>query len=357
MINLHGLQARASHQSIFYIGTIILFSFMARNIWLTLFLWWSVFLFCFFKFNTGQVYLQNIFLGSVVYVVVKNVFKKEHINAALNVFLWLVAVNLLYGILQVLRLDFIYDQTKLYETSRIFGITTFSPIGFMTNTGITAILYAFSVPILLNRKSLISKMAAGLMFLPIVYFHSFSALIGATCGLFFSLFFIIKRKWFIITLALSLLVSPIIYKYIDKPGFERISAWKLILKDCQIHPVTGWGMDSFRNYTEKKQHLYAANARKDGEGYAVDIWDNPHNLYISIFFEFGMFALALLFGYLVSMGRKFKAFYYESNTKALAGFLLVFLIVSAGAFPIFLGRCAAYIIPMFALFEIQTGEI
>ena len=62
---------RETHQTIYMLMLVSLFSLLLKNVWMTLFILWTVFLYSFFKFTSGSEYLSNIFLGSIFYLVTK----------------------------------------------------------------------------------------------------------------------------------------------------------------------------------------------------------------------------------------------------------------------------------------------
>jgi len=134
----------------------------------------------------------------------------------------------------------------------------------------------------------------------------------------------------------------------------RLGLWKLSLRDTMAHPITGWGLDSFRTRTEWKPHVYAINATRVGDNVHVDLWDNPHSLYVSLPFEWGWISILLLIGYLRQLVIWFQKSEKEPNTIALMGFMVSLMIVNAAQFPMFLARSACYIVPMAAIYEIQT---
>ena len=85
MLTAIGIKEREVQQWGFMLGLMVIFGLLLRNIWLTLFLGWTVFLFAFFKFEIGLIYVTNIFFGCLLYYLVKVVFKKEHINFFINI--------------------------------------------------------------------------------------------------------------------------------------------------------------------------------------------------------------------------------------------------------------------------------
>ena len=326
-------------------------------------MWWTVFLYTFTKFNIGNIYVSNVFYGCIIYYLTKLAFKKEHIDFFIKMVLWVLALNLAYAVVQVFGGEFIYGKLDTpsgdlvsRESITIFGklFRGRAPFGFMGNTSVLAIFIAMCVPLLVSRGRWWAYTWAGLLLVPLYLLHSSMGMVASLIGALFVLWFRMPRKiWIISAVVLSLLGGAFLWK-VDMPGLERIHAWKLMARDCTIHPITGWGLDSFRNITEKKKHVYALNAVKMGkESYAVDKWDKPHNIYISLLFEFGIVGLFLLGGYLRQISIWFNRAVKSSDVLALAGFILVFFIVSIGHFPIFLARLSVFIICVFALLELK----
>ena len=361
LFHIIGVDLREVQQFAFLLGVITIFSFLVANLWITLFLCWTAFLFTYFRFNTGMVYLINVFLGSVLYYTVKVNFKKEHINFFINGVLGLIVLNVIYMFIQVLGFDFLYSGKEVLsangeQLTRVFDNTR--PLGFMGNLGYTGILVSLGMPFLLTRQIRFNYLYALCLFVPLFMAKSFLPLAGGLLGMLFVLFFKLSKKLWILIVCLVILMGGLYLKYVDRPGLERLSMWHMVLKDAKLHPVTGWGLDSYRNFTKEKQHIYLMNLRQtqrsENKVVSSDFWDNPHNLFISVFFEWGIVGLFLLGGYLRQLGIWFKNAVKEPNTLALAGAGLVILFVSMGHFPIFLARLAVVIIPIFALFEVQV---
>lgn len=352
-INIFGLLTREAHQYIMALSVMILFGLLLRNIWLTLFLWLTVFLFAFFKFNGGEVYLTNIFYGCILYYLTKLAFQKEHIDYFIKIILWVLVANLLYGIIQVLGYDFIYLRSEVMVMLDKNSLVP-APMGFMSNTSIMASFIAICIPLVASRKGHFATIVALSLFPMFFILHSSATLIAASVAFLFVVFFKCPRKIFIIVTS-AILILGIIF-FVTKvstlgayAGTERLAQWKLALHDSTIHPLTGWGLDSFGKFNAQKQHIYAWRYGSDKN--LVALWDNPHNLYISLVFEFGLLALVFLGGYIRQCVLWFRQSDQSRNVIALAGFIAAFFVVSIGHFPIFLARLAVIIIPVFALFE------
>ncbi len=351
---------RQPQQMIFMLAAIAIFSFVLRNIWITAFLLWTVFLFAFFKFNLGSIYLTNIFLGCVIYFCTKVGFKKKNINLFINAFLWFVFANIVLMCLQLVGFDFIFSRISHTEGFQVFSEQT-NPRGFMGNAALVGILMALAIPLLATRNK---WWIALVLFVPLYISKTSLCFLMGIVGLLFVLFFRIPRKmWIGIVLILALSGAGYI-KYVDSPGTERLIIWKQVLRDAMIHPITGWGLDSFSNITPQKDFRYSNQVIKypfhqtpDGIIHTnitfIQWWGNPHNIVLSLFFEFGVIGLILFGGYIRQGVVRFMGSIKDSNTIGLAGFMIVLLGVSMGHFPLWLARCAIFVIPMVAMYEIS----
>jgi len=329
-----GMEIRPAHELMMALSVIVLFALVLDNIWLSLFLGWTVFLYCFFGCSGGENYVTNLFYGCILYFLVKVAFDKEHIDFFLDGVLWLAFINILYMCVQLLGYNFIFASA--------------APYGFMANRGITGIFFALCIPLLARRNLSLSA----LLFIPLWIGGTATSMAAGIIGWLFFLFFRIPKKtWIILCLVLFLMGSYYLI-FINHPGTERFMMWRMALQDTILHPMTGWGLNSFANYTQTKDMVYLLSSLEaNGE---ISKWDNPHNLYVSLFFEWGIVGLFLLGGYLRQCGLAFNRAIKEPNTLALASLLIVFFVSSIFWFPIFLARMAVIIVPCFALYELQT---
>ena len=151
------------------------------------------------------------------------------------------------------------------------------------------------------------------------------------------------------------------YFYKDKPDLGRLPVWHKALIHAAKRPITGWGLDSFRRSDLSHKNFTYVNPphfalARDGKTKILETssWDNPHNLYISLFYEWGLFGIIILIGYLRFLGLRFKHATKDRELLGLAGFIIALLIVSFAHFPLFLSRMAVFIIPIFSLYELKT---
>ena len=355
---------RQTHQIVFMLMMMGAFSLILKNIWISSFLLWTIFIYSFFKFSTGSVYLSNIFFGCILYFLTKISFKKENINFYINGFLWFVFANIFYMIFQVCGLDFIFVKQIQHELY-VDVLQNDNIDGFMGHKSILATLIALTIPLMATRKSKMSMVAALFLFIPLYICKTSLCFVMGLSGLLFVLFFNIKKKTFVSLICVLFLCGLYYSTKIDRPGVERFSVWHKIMKDVMIHPVTGWGLDSFSNITPNKDFKYSNSTTeilnykdKSGKIYSnikhIDWWDNPHNLLISLVFEFGIIGVILFFGYIRQNILRFQSAIKNPNTIGIAGFIVVFLGISMGHFPMWLARETCFIIPFFSLFEVST---
>ena len=357
IIPILGMGIREAQQFIWMLGITAIFALIMRNIWVTLFLGWTVFLYSFFKFQSGLIYLTNIFYSCLFYYLIKLAFRKEHIDFYIKIVLWFVFANIILVALQIIGFDFIYTIQNLQLGKYVLS-ESILPTGFMGAIAFMGCLMSLAMPLLASRRSKWAIVGAFGLFLPLYLSKAMLCFLGAIIGLLFVLFFRFKRAvW--IGLIIVLLIGAIFYVKYEFFEIARFKMWKKVLQYCVIHPITGWGLDSFRNFTPFKDFNFMNSFRTDGQNQEIitmNIWDNPHNLYVSLFFEFGIVGLFLLGGYLRQLCIWFRKAIKDPNVIGLAGFVLVFFINSFGHFIIFLPRFAVFVIPAFALFEVAIRE-
>lgn len=364
VVIMQGIEPRQANLVVMMLASIVVMSLFLSNLWATLFVTWTVFLYVFFKFDCGEVYLTNIVFGSMLYLFTKTSFKKKHVDLYITAFLWFVFVNLAYSIVQVFGFDFIYTHTawdgfifQPAESNRIAG--------FMGHESMIGTLLAFAIPILASRGSKTAWLGAILLFIPLYLCKTALCLVAGVIGLLYVMFFKVKRQIWIGCIVIMMLFSVFYVSKVDPFGTERFVHWHTVMKDAMKHPITGWGLDSFGNITKSKDFLYPQNkysrpeyvyrGKKYNNITAIMWWDNPHNLLISLFYEFGILGVFFVFMYFRKLALKFKSAIKSPNAIGLSGLALLFALISMGHFPMFLARLAPIIICSFALFEVEIA--
>jgi len=352
---LHGVDARNAQQFFFSLYIMILFGMLLDNWWLTAFLWWTVALFAYHNDPTGTLYVSNVFFGLVLYYIVKKAFTRDKIHLFFNAILWLVVLNLALMLLQLWGYDFIH-QMKIHSLNKFVEVHR-DPAGFMGYKAAMGILMAMAIPILFSRANLMSRIGAFAMFVPLYISRASSCMVAGVLGLLFVVFYQYRKFFWYLLVGLVILCCLYI-KLVDMPMGtmnDRIGQWRVVLRDCTGYPIVGWGLDSFRNITKKKKQKYCMPPVNDKGNIHIPVWDNPHNLVVSLVFEWGIVGLIIAVGYIRSCVMRFGRAIKTRNLIALSGFILVTLVVSIGHFPMFLAEFVVIIIPMVALFEIEIG--
>ena len=223
---------------------------------------------------------------------------------------------------------------------------------------------------------------------------------------------VIKLKWFKFPLFLALLISIPLGAafYISKDlktdpltFTSRFPSWSMFLNQGFNRALTGYGPDSFRNYNEVKRFKFRSDGKyrpilqyengpqgsafkfysprndereieartrevldgggfpdglpKNNKGQAeLNLWDNPHNLFINIFFQYGLIGLFLFLGILNEMYLRFKFSLKDKELVVVTSSILVFLISSLTHFPLELAR-NAYVFPiLLGVFYAKTDK-
>ena len=195
-----------------------------------------------------------------------------------------------------------------------------------------------------------------MLFYPLYLCHTALCLVMGIVGLLFVLWFQIPRVLWISTLIGLFCLGGFYVSKVDPPRWEiRNRMWKRVLIDAAKHPISGSGLDSFRNITKNKPYKYMERKLEQKKRIWVEVWDNPHNLYISLFLEFSLVGLLIFGGYLRGLGVKYLRAIKSREVVGLTAFILVFLGISLAHFPLFLASFTPILIPAFGLTEVAYG--
>mgnify|MGYP001587423732 CR=1 FL=1 len=368
--NTNNMDLRDFQERAFQIGAMVVFAFFVGNLWIGAFLVLNVLS---LLLNTPSIGLQqvlNVFLGCVLFSVSHSYFKKNESTPYLKILLWVGALNLFWMILQMNGIDPLYiaqdasgipQLTATYkDASGLFGIK-------MAN----AIFICLLMPILAS----INLWIVPLLLVPLYYTRSSVACISILISMGFYIYHI-HRKLFIWFIGISLVggLAYAIYDFKDDPSTfkSRFPLWHAVTKYSLIRPILGYGPDSFRNYTKQKDFLFYSdydyntalltqrdektayfkyyemdngkmhdkNDRKSFDKLTLNWWDNPHNEYFQMLFEYGFLGLFILGGFIRELTLRFKFAIKSKELIVLSSCLLVYAISGIGHFPIHLARLA-----------------
>ena len=273
-------------------------------------------------------------------------------------------MNIAYSAIQAAGFDFIFSYA-IHPNQELIYVPNVIPAGFMGHQSLMGCLLAFSIPLMATRKTKYSWVVALLLFIPLWIAQTSLCFLMGCVGLMFVLFYRLPRKVWIGILSVPLLMGVVYLTKVDKLGTERFVFWHTVLGDYVKHPITGYGLDSFANITPSKsfrymqtthnyKKYYDKKGRLQNDVEELRWWDNPHNLYISLLYEWGLFGIIIFAGFMRENFTRFRRAVKTQNTIGLMGFMIVFLGVSCGHFPVFVARLAVCIVPLFAIYEVST---
>ena len=375
-INAGFASLRLVQEQVFQLGAMVIYAVvLLENIYLAAFLILSVALYLIHDLCGGN-YLVNILYGCLLYQVSYRTIDSKNVVQVFKVVLWLAFVNLVWMILQNLGVDLIF-----FDLSRPGEVM--NNVGFMGLKCFMGMLFVLILPFAIYFNIWVAL----LLLIPIGLSESSISIISAAIILIAHFWWKFRTKSRVIFIALMLFFSTIavLYTLNDSKAnmmTDRFNLWKLTLKDALKEPFTGWGMDSFRNIgaNGKKDFLYFKNEQnvvfhgiyipetgkfklpkdQDFKGNIVHPWDSPHNEYIQILFEFGIFGLVLLLLIGVDIAKRFSS--SDAKQRAIVLFLISFAVCSLAQFPAHVARLGVFLPVMLGIYykltdEIQKGEL
>jgi len=322
--------------------------------------------------DKGATILFNIFLGFLLYLIT---LKSKDSSLIFKTIVWVCIINIIYMAIQRIGFDFIYslrgpDNTILQDNTDYIGFLALkASMGMWMALGSICML-------------IINPFLSILFALPLYLSKCTGAVIGSILGVGLWAYYI-KRRMFKYVLISLLLISISYVVFVDTPmGMmgTRPPMWKMVLNDTIYgrtvinpyyhspflrNPITGFGLDSFRRgkvvylmetTTQKTVRAYKTpngvmNKKgetyytKDGivyspKGIVCNIWDNAHNEFIMLFYEFGFIGVFIICLILYNV---FHRFYHSVKTDNLIismALLLAVLGFSISQFPLHLARLA-----------------
>jgi len=334
--------------------------------------------------------LLNIFFGISVYFITLQLSKADT-KFILNTIIWVALLNVIYIVLQYSNFDFIYVLRGPNGTS-ITNIC--DPVGLLGLKAVVGMWMGLGVIAALATNPIVS-----IIFLIPLYLSKCS---GAVFGLGLSTIFYLyytSRKWFRIVVPVALIAGIGYMVFIDNPmGMmsTRPPMWKMVMKDVvygynlknpQIqspflrNPLTGFGLDSFRNgpikyfmraVSQKTIRLIHVNnslvspdniAIKRENGHiiydnseALDYWDNPHNEFVQLFYEMGLIGI-MIFGFIVYyLVRRFRGSTKTRELVVISSLLIMLFASGISQFPFHLARIGIVLPILLGLYMVHTND-
>lgn len=331
--------------------------------WIGIFGLWSICLFVLFQCAIGYSALMNILSGILIYFVVSRSLEKKDIPLIFKAVIFVCILNSILLTMQMMGYD------PIFVVKGAEGIT--DHMGFFALKAAMGVYYALAISLIAYFSPLIAFFAL----LPIGVSVSSGAVVGGAVSYLFYLWNK-ARKGFLVALCLIVVGGALFIIKIDSPmGMftTRPPMWKKVFKDVFRSPVYGHGLNSFREgkikYMKDASNDDTYRAVKDdkGDGYLItevfkkesvkfDWWDNPHNEYLQLVYEFGFMGLFICSMVVYYMYKKIKKAVKTKELIAICGFFVALFLCSMTQFPMHLAR-NAYLLPiMLALFRIETDE-
>lgn len=377
-VNMGFSSLRIGQEQAFQMGLIIIYAIaILNNIYLGLFICLSVALYACHDFSGGN-YLTNIFYACLLYEICYRLSNKENIEKIFKTILWLCILNIAWIILQHFKADLIFVQ---YTTKSFIGPNT--NMGLMGLKCFMGMLFAICLPIALYYN----RFVGCLFLIPIYLSESSICFVAAGITILIEVLSTLFRrsKALAIVLALIVSVAAVAYTLNDAKAnmmTDRFNLWKVTLRDAFKHPVKGWGLDSFRNISacEGKDFMYfkdtGTNQSAHGifvpetgqfmlpkgfqtEGKNVDPWDNAHNEYVQLFFEFGIGGVILLIFFAKDIFQRFvwsELYTQDRRVKYISMVFLSYAVLGTAQFPMHVVRNGIFLPIMLGIFYKITDE-
>ena len=372
--NTNLFDLRTFQERAFQLLSMCLISLFVGNAWISAFMILNVFSLMYNDFAVGLPQVLNVFLGCILFMVSRAYFKKNDFLPYAKILLWVFVLNLFWMVMQSSGIDPLYiaqdaggvpqPNVTFRDFSGLFGIK-------MAN----GIFISFILPIL----AVVNIWLAPLLVLPLFFCRSSIVALSVFATMSFYLYYT-SKKVFVYFLVIGML-GGITYVYLDlkddsKTFMSRFPVWHSALKYTLMRPL-GWGPDSYRSYTKQKDFLFysdydynhallkkldgnkalfsyyemdngkmSAKNKETIKNNTLSWWDNPHNEYIQMMFEYGFLGLVILGGFMREMYYRFKFSSKSNEIVMIASCLLVFFVSGLGHFPMHLARLAC-LFPIF----------
>lgn len=358
------------------VGAIAVF---CGNFWLGMFLLYNIFSFIWAGADTGSMQLGNITFGVSLFMLSRVFFRKNSFLPYTKYLVWVALASIIFMILQMLRIDPIHVGQN---SAGVIMHRPFSdPVGLFKIKECSGTFLSFVVPILTYSNPVLGAL---LMF-PILTSHSSSVALASLVVLAISVYYFHRHlfKWFLLALFIGT-IGYFVYDFNKDPYTfkSRFPVWHSTAKFGLSNPL-GFGPDSYRNHNRIKNFMFVGDAngnhwierqidkdkrqltyysmtndRVESERKAQELvenglpngeynlWDNPHNGFLQMLFQYGYIGVFLLFGLMREIWFRWRFCIKNGENVILFCGLLVFAITSITHFPLELARTAC-IFPVF----------
>lgn len=376
-MQFRGLSAtRLGHEQAFELGITLLFAItMLENLWLAVFLIWSVFIYAYYNFPAiGGRYVINIFMACILYQLTYKLVDRRKTVLIFKAVAFLVGLNALFIGLQKLGYDpmFVHNEFKTLNVDLV---------GIMGIKAVSGVFTAISLPIVMSLA-----WWAVLPMLAMLFLSECSSAVAASIAVLLCFVFKKSKKLFLITIIPLLIAGGLYIKHDAKANMmtDRVNLWHIATRDAISRPFVGMGLDSFRNIGSIKPFMYFKDTRNNAcvplkydkeqniwippkgtdttpraDGVPIfNPWDNPHNEFVGLVYEFGVIGLLIFIALLWDISKRLKYCIDDKIIFTIGLSFLAYLICSIGQFPFHLARTAHISIVLLACFyKITDNEM
>jgi len=356
---------RDFQEKFWQIAAMCLVVLFCNNIWMSLFFFWNIILFVFAGGQVGWNYTINIFLGIMLFTVMRRYFKYYRAELALKPVIWIGLASLFWVGLQYAHIDPLFKMVEMPHTIGQIPVPV-DKVGLFGLKAINGLFAAFVIPIAYIFNPLFSL----LFFIPVALSQSSSAMVAAGAAFIFCLFYINRKvSLFVIPIVLVGMFSYVVF--FDFPAQShmfknRLGIWHAGVRYALQNPL-GHGPDSWRNTNKLKKFIfvggednkpaiayhvkgdtyqfkyYSPDSTTGGENPKEPIgsfhfWDNAHNLYVQLLIEYGFIGIFLVFALMREIFVRFKYSIKSKELVFITATIIAFLVSSVGQFPFFLAR-------------------
>ena len=360
------------------------------NFWATIFFLLNTVLLINNGLDVGVGQTLNLFACFFLFAVSRAFFTTNKTELITNVIKCILTLNLVWMFLQVLSIDPLFIGRASYGPV-LWGQSFNLPIGLFHLQAALGMFLALCTPFLIKRGWTIPL----LLTIPIILTSCAVAILAHATMLLYGAFYIrmvtFKRKIFYFIITAIVVLGACIGVFSDYTrdkltGGSRFENWHLYIRSALQKPLFGYGPDSFRNLTpSKKYNFYSdedynpmvidysnpekpmARYHSADEGKRIDrfggrepkhyaIWQEAHNEYIQIFFEYGLLGLLICFGFMKDVYKRFRLSIDSVEVRVFFGAVLCYLIFSITQFPFHLARIALFLPVILGAFFAKTDK-
>lgn len=350
------LAPRDQQWACYAVFAVVMLAALIKNIWVSLFLLLNVIHFFFIPNEYSEPQLYIVAVCSLIYYGFSTL-EVKHYKWALVAFTFL---NALIAFTRVIK-----PEILIYFKEIPNGMLATAAMITPLIASISPLFWVLGAIMVLLGKSLI----------PILAFLG-----GAGFCLWHT-----KRKLFWITIPIIIPLMLFVSKFTRNDpnhmseSLRRTHVWQMVISKTLLSPWTGIGMGSFKQQRilefykdgdfksrefiqfklcpENKPAVDEAIRKHTGHGWITAIWDNPHDEFIYVFFEYGIVGLVLIGGFIFTIFRRFNVQSLHSNeTIALMASFIALLIFSTGHFPFYLARMNCLAIAFTAMLDKKLGD-